>query len=123
MYSDREFKAALKEARNNHPTISAALAESVMKKFVQRWESNRNKPPFERENFGQLIRFTLNEMSVSGRDNRQMYAALIGHYYTTHAAYAKARQEASGSVKREPRPTKAHVGVICGNNGQFSWQL
>lgn len=123
MYSDTKFEAALSKACQDHPTISDALAESVMKKFVLRWESNRNKALYERESFGQLIRLTLNEMQISGKDKRQMYSALIGHYYSAHAAYAKARQKAFGQVQQKPRPTNVPFGVTCGHNGQLAWQL
>ena len=71
MFSDREFKVALEKTRQDHPRISDALAESVMKKFVLRWESNRSKASYERVGFGQLIRLTLNELCINGKDNRQ----------------------------------------------------
>jgi hypothetical protein len=123
MFSDTEFEIALKKTRKDHPLISDALAESVMKKFVLRWESNRSKALYERVGFGQLIRLTLNELCINGKDNRQKYAALIGHYYSAHAAYVKARQKESGQVQQKPKPLQTPIGVIQSNNGQFAWQL
>lgn len=120
MFSFREFQTALQKARNAHPNISDELSESVMKKFVERWENNRSKPKHERENFGELIRFTLNELCISGKNKRQMYAAMIGHYYSAHAAYRKSKKNQTDSVKPV---VKKPYGVTRASNGQLSWQL
>lgn len=123
MSFEDEFKIAFDKTEETHRNISHALGLSVLKKFIERWEHNKNKSRFQQESFGQLIRLTLNEMKVNGKANRQMYSALIGHYYSAHAAYVKARQKESGQIKQKPQLAKAPFGVICGNNGQLSWQL
>lgn len=123
MFSHREFEAALQKARNDHPNISDALGESIMKKFVERWENNRSKPKFEQVTFGELIRLTLNELHISGKNNRQMYAAVVGHYYSSHTTYSKARKKASEPPKTKAQPARKPFGVIIAQNGQLSWQL
>ena len=123
MFSSKEFDVALEKARINHQNISKALGESVMKKFIQRWESNRSKPEYQQETFKSLIRLTLNEMSVSGKTTRKMYASLIGHYYNPHAAHVKAQRKKSGQVKQKPQTIKTPIGVTMGFNGQLSWNI
>jgi hypothetical protein len=118
-----QFTTALNKAKDSHPNISHALALSVMKKFIERWELDKKKPTFRREGFGQLIRLTLNEMQVSVKADRQMYSALIGHYFSAHGAYAKARQRKSGRVPQKPQPTKVPFGVTMSANGQLAWQI
>lgn len=123
MYSHTEFEVALRKTREAHPTISYALGETVMKKFVERWESNRAKAKWEQVNFGELIRLTLNELSVSPKSNRQMYSALIGHYYSRHAAYANRRKASAGKPTPRKQSTLPPIQVIITDNGQAAWQL
>lgn len=123
MFSSEEFEVAFEKARDNHPSISKALGESVIKKFMQRWESNQSKDKFQRQRFPELIRLTLNEMSVSGKANRKMYASLIGHYYNPHAVLVKAQRKKSGQVKQKPQTIKTPIGVTMGFNGQLSWNI
>ncbi len=122
MYSHTEFEAAFSKARTAHPDISYALSESVMKKFVERWESNRAKAKWEQVRFGELIRFTLNELKMSGKSQRQMYAALIGHYYSRHAAYAN-RRKAPRKPASKAVPVLPPIKIIFADNGQAAWQL
>jgi hypothetical protein len=119
MYSHTEFEVAIRKTREAHPTVSYALGETVMKKFVERWESNRAKAKWEQVNFGELIRLTLNELKISPKSNRQMYSALIGHYYTRHATYANRRKAQAPKKKRAPSP----IAVVFADNGQAAWQL
>jgi hypothetical protein len=122
MFSQVEFDAAFEKARNNHPTISRALGESVMKKFIERWESDKRKPDYARDGFGQLMRFTLNELKVSGKATRQMYSALIGFYYSRHAAYVNRRPQKTPLPTRAAAVAKA-VTTVIEANGQLGWQL
>jgi hypothetical protein len=123
MFSYNEFDRAFEKARNNHPMISRALGETVLKKFEERWENERYKEPFMREGFAPLMRLTLNELNVSGKAIRQMYAALIGFYYNPHAAYAKKRKSAC-ATRPINKPVLAKVfQTRVEATGQVAWQL
>ena len=122
-YSSLEFDKAFLKARENHPTISRALGETVMKKFIERWENDRSKPSCMREGFGPLIRLTLNELKISGKPTRQIYAALMGHYYGRHAVYVNARRS---KTPRLPKPAVTQAqpyATTTTSNGQLAWQL
>jgi len=123
MYSKSEFEVAFAKTKANHPTISQALGESVLKKFIERWENNREKPSYAREGFGQLIRFTLNELHVAGKRTRQMYSALIGHYYSKHAAYVVRRKPPAKELPSVPKPSFVPIGIITGPKGQLAWKI
>ena len=122
-YSSLEFDKAFLKARENHPTISRALGETVMKKFVERWENDRSKPSCMREGFGPLIRLTLNELKISGKPTRQIYAALVGHYYGRHAVYVNARRSKTPRLSKPAVARAQPYATSIGTNGQLAWQL
>jgi hypothetical protein len=123
-FESREFDTAFNKAKCAHPTISCSLGETVMRKFIERWESNKQKASFAQVMFGELIRFTLNELNIAGKSKRQMYAALIGHYYKPHATYTQQRRtkcESPGPAKQSP--PRAPVGILTETSGQLAWKL
>ena len=122
-YSSLEFDTAFLKARKNHPTISRALGETVMKKFVERWENDRSKPSCMREGFGPLIRLTLNELKISGKPTRQIYAALVGHYYGRRAVYVNARRSKTPRLSKPAVARAQPYATSIGTDGQLAWQL
>jgi hypothetical protein len=122
MFSLAEFQIALARTKVDHPQISPELSEIVMRKYVQRWEVNREKSTYERTNFGELIRFTLNELNVGGKATRQMYSALIGHYYTRHASYVNKKHAAIRKTVVK-KTAQLPYETLSEKNGQLGWKI
>ena len=122
MFSRSEFDTAFAKTQRNHPTVSRALGESVMKKFVERWEGNKQKPSYAQETFKELIRLTLNEMKI-GKPARQMYAALIGFYYTQHAAHANRRKAGTKATAGVPQKITRPIATVMEDGGQIAWRI
>jgi hypothetical protein len=125
LFSYPEFKVAFKKAQANHPTISEALGEAVMKNFVERWENNQAKHKTLRLLFHEIIRLSLNELKIKPND-RQMYSALIGFYYSSHAVYVnqrKARTPKTATPRKKAIRTSAPVNIVTDGKGQLAWEI
>ena len=122
MFSQTEFQTAFRKTADAHRDVSRDLGETVMKKFIERWEINRSKREDLRTNFRDLIRLTLNELNIAP-PKRQMYSALIGHYYTQHAQYAKQRRSGVKRPTVKKQPMRLPFGTRAEVSGQLAWEI
>lgn len=120
-----EFDNAFQKAKQKYPRIHMGIAWRFVLDFEAALRANNERQADEQQPFGLLIRLALNNALLSAKEDRTMYAALIGFLFGKRGQYSIARRKknklSAGSRRRKQPIPSYDVGVTA--KGQLVWKL
>jgi hypothetical protein len=125
-YSPQEFDEAFRKVQERYTFVSKSTAEAVLGHLEKAIRENDRKPSAEKRPFWELIRFSLNEASVTSVTERKPYKSLIGYIFGKHGNFVGTRQhynpEHKPEVPRFPK-TSPDTDITEMPNGQRVWKF
>lgn len=120
-YTPQEFQKAFDKVSEKH-SLTFTKARGVAEHFSALLERNKQKPVYEKQTFGNLIRLTLNEKGIWSELERKAYGSLIGTLYSPRAHQARKFQIKHCVPKKELVPSPS-PNIIQKPNGQLAWEI
>lgn len=119
-----EFETAFERAKQKHPRIYRDIAWRFVLDFEASLRANDERPADEQQPFGLLIRLALNK-AVLPKDDRTMYASLIGFLFGKRGQHSIARRK----KRKLPAPSRKRKQLVPSYDievtpkGQLVWKL
>lgn len=120
-----EFARAFASAHEKYPRINRDIAWRFILDFEALLRANTERSASDRQSFHLLIRLALNDAKLSEKQDRKMYAALIGFLFGQRGRHAVARRvknKLPSPSRRKKQPASVY-DVSVNDKGQFEWRL